>query len=71
MMVGQLSAAIEKIAPHEPHTEGASMSNIEIPSTSTSNLRIQIDDLAKRALSGVRKKLKPGQQKKSRKRLIG
>lgn len=64
MPVGQLSAAIEKIAPHEPHTEGASMSNIEIPSTSTSNLRIQIDDLAKRALSGVRKKLKPGQQKK-------
>lgn len=64
MPAGQLSAAIEKIAPHESHTEGASMSNIEIPSTSTSNLKIQIDDLANRALSGVRKKLKPGQQKK-------
>ena len=64
MLVGQLSAAIEKIAPHESHTEGASMSNIEIPSTSTSNLKIQIDDLANRALSGVRKKLKPSQQKK-------
>ena len=64
MSVGQLSATIEKIAPHEPHTKGASMPNREIPSTSTVDLRIQIDDLAKRALSGVRKKMHPGQQKK-------
>jgi methylmalonyl-CoA mutase cobalamin-binding subunit len=42
------------------------MANREIPSASTSDLRVQIDDLAKRALSGVRQKLQPGQQKKIR-----
>ena len=62
--VGQLSAAVEKLAPHKPRTESASMANREIPSTATSDLKIQIDDLAKRALSGVRQKLQPGQQKK-------
>ena len=62
--VGQLSAAVEKLAPHKPHTESASMANREIPSTTTSDLKIQIDDLAKRALSGVRQKLQPSQQKK-------
>ena len=62
--LGQLSADNEKLAPRETHTESASMSDREIPSTSTVDLRIQIDDLAKRALSGVRKKMQPGQQKK-------
>jgi len=62
--VGQLSAGNEKLAPRETHTESASMSDREIPSTSKSDLKLQIDDLAKRALSGVRQKLQPSEQKK-------
>ena len=64
IQTGQLSTAVEKLAPHKPRTESASTANREIPSTATSDLKIQIDDLAKRALSGVRQKLQPGQQKK-------
>ena len=66
IQTGQLSTAVEKLAPHKPCTESAYMANREIPSASTSDLRVQIDDLAKRALSGVRQKLQPGQQKKIR-----
>ena len=44
--VGQLSADNEKLAPRETHTESASMSDREIPSTSKSDLKLQIDDLA-------------------------
>jgi len=64
MKLGQLSTVSEKLAPLEPHTESASMSNRDIHSTFTSDLRIQIDNLAKTALSGVRQKLKPSDQKK-------
>ncbi len=64
MKTGQLSTANEKLAPPGPYTESASMSNRDIQSTFTSDLRIQIDDLAKTALSGVRQKLQPSDQKK-------
>ena len=64
LAAGQLSADSEKLAPRETHTESASMSDREIPSTSKSDLKLQIDDLAKRALSGVRQKLQPSEQTK-------
>ena len=64
LVVGLLSADNEKLAPRETHTESASMSDREIPSTSKSDLKLQIDDLAKRALSGVRQKLQPSEQTK-------
>ena len=64
MHTGQLSTTDEKSAPHKPCTESAYMAKRELPSASTKDLRVQIDDLAKRALSGVRQKLQPGQQKK-------
>jgi len=64
MQLGQLSTESEKLAPLEPCTESASMSNRDIQSTFTSDLRIQIDNLAKTALSGVRHKLQPSEQKK-------
>ena len=57
--VGQLSADNEKLAPRETHTESASMSDREISSTSKSDLKLQIDDLAKRALSGVGRNYNP------------
>ena len=64
LLLGQFSVANEKLAPQDTHTESASMSNREIPSTSKSDLKEQIDDLAKRALSGVRQKLQPNEQRK-------
>ena len=64
MKVGQLSTVSEKLAPLEPCTESALMSNRDIHSTFTSDLRMQIDNLAKTALSGVRQKLQPSDQKK-------
>ena len=64
MQMGQLSTVSEKLAPLELCTESASMSNRDIHSTFTSDLKIQIDNLAKTALSGVRQKLKPSDQKK-------
>ena len=62
--VGQLSTATENLAPLEPCTESGSMSNRDIQSTFTNDLKMQIDDLAKTALSGVRQKLQPSEQKK-------
>ncbi len=64
LTMGQLSADNEKLAPLETYTESASMSDRAISSTSKSDLKVQIDDLAKRALSGVRQKLQPSEQKK-------
>ena len=64
LMSGQLSAENEKLAPRETYTESASMSDRAISSTSKSDLKVQIDDLARRALSGVRQKLQPNEQKK-------
>ena len=64
LIMGQLSAENEKLAPRETYTESASMSDRAISSTSKSDLKVQIDDLARRALSGVRQKLQPNEQKK-------
>ena len=64
LTMGQLSAENEKLAPRETYTESASMSDRAISSTSKSDLKVQIDDLARRALSGVRQKLQPNEQKK-------
>ena len=62
--VGQLSTAREKLAPLNPCTESGSMSNRDIQSTFTNDLKMQIDDLAKTALSDVRQRLQPNEQKK-------
>ena len=64
LTMGQLSAENEKLAPRETYTESASMSDRAISSTSKSDLKVQIDDLARRALSGVRQTLQPNEQKK-------
>ena len=61
---GQLSTAREKLAPLNPCTESGSMSNRDIQSTFTNDLKMQIDDLAKTALSDVRQRLQPNEQKK-------